>query len=136
MENKEPILVVKDLKQHFKINRNFTVKAVDGISFDIMPGETYGLVGESGSGKSTLCSILNKYITDYTGDILFGTMNYKDLSIKTIRDNIVYVGQNENIFTGSIKENITFGNKVSDLNFDKICKICKVDDVANKKTFS
>ena len=53
MENKEPILVVKDLKQHFKINRNFTVKAVDGISFDIMPGETYGLVGESGSGKST-----------------------------------------------------------------------------------
>lgn len=32
MENKEPILVVKDLKQHFKINRNFTVKAVDGIS--------------------------------------------------------------------------------------------------------
>lgn len=51
MENKEPILVVKDLKQHFKINRNFTVKAVDGISFDIMPGETYGLVGESGSGK-------------------------------------------------------------------------------------
>lgn len=53
MEKKEPILVVKDLKQHFKINRNFTVKAVDGISFDIMPGETYGLVGESGSGKST-----------------------------------------------------------------------------------
>ena len=50
MEKKEPILVVKDLKQHFKINRNFTVKAVDGISFDIMPGETYGLVGESGSG--------------------------------------------------------------------------------------
>ena len=48
MEKKEPILVVKDLKQHFKINRNFTVKAVDGISFDIMPGETYGLVGESG----------------------------------------------------------------------------------------
>lgn len=43
-------------------------------------------------------------------------MNYKDLSIKTIRENIVYVGQNENIFTGSIKENITFGNKVSDLN--------------------
>ncbi len=53
MESKQPILVVKDLKQHFKINRNFTVKAVDGISFEIMPGETYGLVGESGSGKST-----------------------------------------------------------------------------------
>lgn len=106
------------------------------VNLNIKEGEFVLLQGASGSGKSTLCSILNKYITDYTGDILFGTMNYKDLSIKTIRDNIVYVGQNENIFTGSIKENITFGNKVSDLNFDKICKICKVDDVANKKTFS
>ena len=106
------------------------------VNLNIKEGEFVLLQGTSGSGKSTLCSILNKYITDYTGDILFGKMNYKDLSIKTIRDNIVYVGQNENIFTGSIKENITFGNKVSDLNFDKICKICKVDDVANKKTFS
>lgn len=105
------------------------------VNLNIKEGEFVLLQGASGSGKSTLCSILNKYITDYSGDILFGTMNYKDLSIKTIRDNIVYVGQNENIFTGSIKENITFGNKVSDLNFDKICKICKVDDVANKKTF-
>ena len=105
------------------------------VNLNIKEGEFVLLQGASGSGKSTLCSILNKYITDYTGDILFGTMNYKDLSIKTIRENIVYVGQNENIFTGSIKENITFGNKVSDLNFDKICKICKVDDVANKKTF-
>ena len=106
------------------------------VNLNIKEGEFVLLQGASGSGKSTLCSILNKYITDYTGDILFGKMNYKDLSIKTIRDNIVYVGQNENIFTGSIKENITFGNKVSDLNFDKICKICKVDDVVNKKTFS
>lgn len=105
------------------------------VNLNIKEGEFVLLQGASGSGKSTLCSILNKYITDYTGDILFGKMNYKDLSIKTIRDNIVYVGQNENIFTGSIKENITFGNKVSDLNFDKICKICKVDDIANKKAF-
>lgn len=106
------------------------------VNLNIKEGEFVLLQGASGSGKSTLCSILNKYITDYSGDILFRKMNYKDLSIKTIRENIVYVGQNENIFTGSIKENITFGNKVSDLNFDKICKICKVDDVANKKTFS
>ena len=48
MDNqKEPILVVKDLKQHFKVNRHFTVRAVDGISFEVHRGETYGLVGES-----------------------------------------------------------------------------------------
>ena len=105
------------------------------VNLNIKEGEFVLLQGASGSGKSTLCSILNKYITDYTGDILFGTMNYKDLSIKTIRDNIVYVGQNENIFTGSIKENITFGHEVSDLEFKKVCNICKVDDIAYKKTF-
>lgn len=106
------------------------------VNLNIKEGEFVLLQGASGSGKSTLCSILNKYITDYTGDILFGKMNYKDLSIKTIRDNIVYVGQNENIFTGSIKENITFGHEVSDLDFNKVCNICKVDDIAYKKTFS
>lgn len=105
------------------------------VNLNIKEGEFVLLQGASGSGKSTLCSILNKYITDYTGDILFGKMNYKDLSIKTIRDNIVYVGQNENIFTGSIKENITFGHEVSDLEFKKVCNICKVDDIAYKKTF-
>lgn len=85
MINQEPILVVKDLKQHFKINRNFTVKAVDGISFEINPGETYGLVGESGSGKSTTGKSIIRLYKPTSGSIVF---NGKDISGKMDKETL------------------------------------------------
>ncbi len=95
--NKEPILVVKDLKQHFKVNRKFTVKAVDGISFEIYPGETYGLVGESGSGKSTTGRSIIRLYEPTAGNIVFngedisGKMSKK--ALKNLRTNMQMIFQ-------------------------------------------
>lgn len=74
----EPLLSVRNLEKHFPVSRNkglrkekLTVKAVDGISFDLFPGETLGLVGESGCGKTTAGRTLLKLIEPTGGEIIF-----------------------------------------------------------------
>ena len=71
---------------HFKISRSFTVKAVNGVSFDIYPGETYGLVGESGSGKTTIGRSIIRLYDPTAGEIFFNRDKISgELSNKTRR---------------------------------------------------
>ncbi len=74
-EDNKYLAEVKDLKQHFKISSGFfghqTLKAVDGVSFDIKKGETLGLVGESGCGKTTVGRSLLRLYTPTSGEVRF-----------------------------------------------------------------
>lgn len=73
--NKTPLLKVTGLKQYFPITRKFMVKAVDGVTFEINAGETYGLVGESGSGKSTIGRSVIRLYKPTEGEIIFNGMD-------------------------------------------------------------
>ncbi|HEY7472895.1 MAG TPA: dipeptide ABC transporter ATP-binding protein [Gemmatimonadota bacterium] len=81
----ETILGVRDLKKHFPITRGFWsrtvghVKAVDGVSFDILPGEVLGLVGESGCGKTTTGRCILRLIEPSGGEVEFEGREILDL---------------------------------------------------------
>ncbi|MRG87078.1 ABC transporter ATP-binding protein [Salinibacillus xinjiangensis] len=83
MTTKEKLLEVKDLKQHFKVGRKGVVKAVDGITFDIYKGETFGLVGESGCGKSTTGRTIIRLYDATDGEVVFNGEDVHKVKSKT-----------------------------------------------------
>lgn len=80
--NKDKILEVKELKQHFRTNKKSVIKAVDGISFDIYRGETFGLVGESGCGKSTTGRTIIRLYDATSGEVKFNGVDVHSLKSK------------------------------------------------------
>lgn len=82
----QPLVSVRDLCIRFATqDRGDTVKAVDGISFDVMPGETFGIIGESGSGKTTLGRALVTLLAPTEGSILHNGVDPQSLSSSALR---------------------------------------------------
>ncbi len=97
------------------------------ISFNIQKGDKLLLKGESGKGKSTLVKCLCGIYSDYKGKILIDNKDSKKYDISNL---FMYVGQDENLFEGSIKENLLFDDNIE---YDDIIKICMLDDIIDKK---
>ncbi|ARI75590.1 ABC transporter ATP-binding protein [Halobacillus mangrovi] len=75
-------LEVKNLKKHFSLGKGKTLKAVDGVSFDIYKGETFGLVGESGCGKSTTGRTIMNLYNKTDGEVIYEGQSVHHLSEK------------------------------------------------------
>ena len=86
---------------------------LEDINFSIKSGETLGIIGSTGSGKSTLINLIPRFYDPSKGSIKIDDIDIKDMNIEKLRDKIAIVPQKVLLFTGSIKENIKWGNEVA-----------------------
>lgn len=108
----KPLLKVENLTQHFKISRSFTVKAVNGVTFEINAGETYGLVGESGSGKTTIGRSIIRLYDPTSGEISF---NGKKISGKLDGDTNKMLRQNMQMIFQDPMSSLNPRKKIADI---------------------
>lgn len=95
---------------HFSYPQRSDVEVLKGISFDIKENQTLALVGQSGSGKSTISNLLLQFYALSEGSISFEGIPAKDMELNALRDQMAIVPQEVILFSGSIRENILFGN--------------------------
>lgn len=84
---------------------------LNNISFSIEKGKSLGIIGATGSGKTTLAKLLVRLYDTTNGEILIGNTNIKDYSLETLGNEIAYVEQSAKLISGTVKDNLTLGNK-------------------------
>lgn len=94
----------------FRYNKN-SENVLENISFKASEGETIGIIGSTGCGKSSLVSLIPRLYDVTEGEILIGGVNIKDIKLNTLRDKIGVVLQESILFSGTIEDNLKFGNK-------------------------
>lgn len=104
-------------------------KILDAFNLKVNPGETIALVGETGSGKSTIVNLFCRFYEPTGGNILIDGIDYKEMPQNWIHENLGYVLQSPHLFSGTIKENIRYGNL--DATNDEIIASSKLVDAHN-----
>ena len=127
---------MSNVKGHIKFqNVSFNYPArqdipiLQGISFEVKPGETVALVGSSGSGKSTTVSLLLRYYNPLSGEICIDGNLIKDININSLRKSIGVVSQEPILFNCSIEENIKYGN--DDITDNEMRDACRMANAEN-----
>lgn len=114
--DKEDAVELKDVKGHIEFKdvsfsyNNGENKVLNNINIDIQPGKTVALVGPSGAGKTTLCHLIPRFYDINSGAILVDGIDIRDIKLKSLRKNIGIVQQDVFLFTGTVKENIAYGD--------------------------
>lgn len=135
--HENPVMDVKDGSIEFK-NVDFSyVKdenklALKNVNLKIKSGETIGIIGGTGSSKTTLVQMIPRLYDATSGEVLVGGVNVKDYDIETLRNQVAMILQKNELFSGTIKENIRWGNEnATDEDVIKVCKLAQADDFVN-----
>ena len=103
------------------------------INLHLKAGETLGVIGKTGSGKSTLVSLLPRLYDVTSGKVQLGGINVQDYDLKTLRDNVSVVLQNNVLFSGTVKDNLRWGNPhATDEQIIQACKWAHADEFIQK----
>ncbi len=114
---------------NFKYNPDDKNYALHDINLKIKPGETLGIIGKTGSSKSTLVSMIPRLYDTDSGAVRVSGHNVKSYDLKTLRDNVAVVLQNNVLFSGTIKDNLKWGNEnATDEQILAASKIAHADD--------
>ena len=111
-----PVTEVRDGEIEFR-NVNFKYEDdsdennLEGINIKIKAGETIGIIGSTGSGKSSLVQLIPRLYDATEGEVFVGGVNVKDYHIETLRNEVAMVLQKNTLFSGTIKENLMWGNE-------------------------
>ena len=135
-ENAKIFPVSNAPKVEFK-NVSFSYKgsnknSLSNANIKVNTGETIGIIGGTGSGKSTLINLIPRFYDVTEGEVLIDGVNVKDYNLNSLRDKIGIVPQKAALFSGSLRENMTLGNKnASDKEIEKAFDIAQASEFVN-----